>query len=154
VAWVISLVAQNITLWRKTTFSPPFCGLLYDGISQATECTMIGWWIIENIWRWSHLRYGPELARMNWGKPWQPSDMVVVIAKNCPRFLNKVPSIEWNEVSSNNSFSNMCNLHHSNSFQERDYPHKRMGKWTVCGARESRPYSEILMEIIIIIFWI
>jgi len=47
----------------------------------------------------------------------------------------------------------MCNLHHSNSFQERDYPYKRMGKWTVYGAWESRPYSKILIEIIII-YWI
>jgi len=30
------------TFRRKTTFPPPFCGLLYDGVSQTTECKMIG----------------------------------------------------------------------------------------------------------------
>lgn len=70
------------TLWRKTTFSPHYCGVLYDGVSQTIECTMIGWWIIENIWRWSHLRYCPQLAWMTWGKLWKPS---VMVAGDCKK---------------------------------------------------------------------
>jgi transcriptional regulator of nitric oxide reductase len=64
-------------------------------------------------WLMNTLKYlevvTPEI-QMNWVKLWKPSVMAVVIAKNCLRFLNKVSFIEWNKVSSSNSFSNMCNF--------------------------------------------